>query len=150
MVQAKRAVILAAALMTVGGLPVHAEILDATYRGTLVCDRMALTDASLREAIEVTISGGTVRYNEVVRLRSSAAESSQEQGSGSLSGQHIELQGKWEHAGHRYEAKYAGDFVRRSARLKGTQTWTVGDKSMTRNCTGAIKRPLKAFLPRNR
>jgi hypothetical protein len=38
--------------------------------------------------------------------------------------------------------------VRRTARLKGTQTWTDGGKTLTRACSGAIKRPFKAFLPR--
>jgi hypothetical protein len=40
--------------------------------------------------------------------------------------------------------------VRRSARLKGTQTWTDGGKTITRACTGVIKRPLRPFLPRTR
>ena len=40
--------------------------------------------------------------------------------------------------------------VRRSAQLKGTQTWTEGGKTMSRACSGAIKRPLKPFLPRNK
>jgi len=49
-----------------------------------------------------------------------------------------------------YQAKYSGTFVRRSAKLKGTQTWTAGGKTMSRACSGAIKRPLKPFLPRNK
>jgi hypothetical protein len=38
--------------------------------------------------------------------------------------------------------------VRRSAKLNGTQTWTVAGKTLTRDCSGVIKRPLKPFLPR--
>jgi hypothetical protein len=30
------------------------------------------------------------------------------------------------------------------------QTWTDGGKTITRACAGAIKRPFKPFLPRNR
>ena len=30
------------------------------------------------------------------------------------------------------------------------QTWTDGGKTVTRACAGAIKRPLKPFLPRNK
>ena len=30
------------------------------------------------------------------------------------------------------------------------QAWTDGGKTITRTCAGAIKRPFKPFLPRNR
>ena len=49
-----------------------------------------------------------------------------------------------------YQAKYSGTVVRRHAKLKGTQTWSEGGKTMTRACSGAIKRPLKPFLPRKK
>ena len=61
--------VLAAAMMAAMGKPVAAEVLDATYRGTMVCDKLPFTSQQTREAIEVTISGGAVRYNHVVRLR---------------------------------------------------------------------------------
>jgi hypothetical protein len=34
--------------------------------------------------------------------------------------------------------------------LRGTQTWTVAGHTVIRNCSGVIKRPLKAFLPRKK
>ena len=104
----------------------------------------------MREAIEVTISSGAARYNHVVRLRNTAVEAVAEQGTGTVDGQKIQLQGTWKSGSRQYEAKYSGSFVRRSARLKGTQTWTDGGKTVTRACAGAIKRPLKPFLPRNK
>jgi hypothetical protein len=85
-----------------------------------------------------------------VRLHHAAVESVEEQGTGTLSGQTIDLQGSWKSGSHEYQAKYSGTFVRRSAKLKGTQTWTEGGKTMTRACSGAIKRPLKPFLPRKK
>ena len=42
---------------------------DAVYRGTLICDKLPFTTAKMREAIDVTINRGTVRYSHVVRLR---------------------------------------------------------------------------------
>jgi hypothetical protein len=149
MVRAGRAV-LAAAMMTAMATPVAAEVLDATYRGTMVCDKLPFTSHQMREAIEVTISGGAARYNHVVRLRNAAVEATAERGTGKIDGQKIELQGNWKSGGRQYEAKYSGSFVRRSAKLKGTQTWTDGGKTVTRTCAGAIKRPLKPFLPRAR
>jgi hypothetical protein len=140
--------VLAAAIMTATGTPVAAQVLDATYRGTMVCDKLPFTNDKMREAIEVTIAGGTASYNHVVRLRATDVEAAAEQGTGTINGQKIDLQGNWKSGGREYQAKYSGTFVRRSARLKGTQTWTDGGKTLTRACAGAIKRPLRPFLPR--
>src|SRR5215207_4319412 len=149
MVRVKHAA-LAAAMMTATGTPVAAQVLDATYRGTMICDKLPFTSDKMREAIEVTISGGAARYSHVVRLSKVAVEAAAEQGTGTVSGPKIDLQGSWKGGSRTYEAKYSGNFVRRSARLKGTQTWTDGGKTVTRACTGAIKRPLRPFLPRNK
>ncbi len=139
---------LAVAMIATSVTPAAAEVLDAVYRGTMVCEKLPFTSTKLREAIDVTIAGGAARYGHVVRLRDSTAEPVPEQGAGTVSGQQIELQGGWKGKGREYQAKYSGTFVRRSAHLKGTQSWTDGAKTVTRNCTGVIKRPLKAFLPR--
>ena len=143
-----RHVVLAA--MTVMATPAAAEVLDATYRGTLVCDKLPFTSDKMREAIEVVITGGAARYSHVVRLRNLAVEAAAEQGTGMIDGQKIDLQGTWKGGGREYAAKYSGSFVRRSARLKGMQTWTDGGKTVTRACAGAIKRPFRPFLPRNK
>jgi hypothetical protein len=140
--------VLGAAMMAAMGTPAAAEVLDAVYRGTLVCDKLPFTSARMREAIEVTITGGAARYNHVVRLRDAGAEPAPEQGTGMVDGQKVDLQGSWKGGTRQYDAKYSGTFVRRSANLKGTQTWTEGGKTTTRACSGAIKRPLKPFLPR--
>jgi hypothetical protein len=139
----------AAAALAIAGTPAAAQVLDAAYHGTLVCDKLPFTQAKMREAIDVTISGGAAKYRHVVRLFQEA-ESAAEQGTGTLSGQDISLQGNWSGGARQYKASYSGSFVRRSARLKGTQTWTIDGKTVTRDCSGVIKRPLKAFLPRKK
>ena len=141
--------VLVAATIAAMSAPAAAEVLDAVYRGTLVCEKLPFTKMQMREAIDVTISGGAARYNHVVRLRDKASEVL-EKGTGAVKGQNIELQGSWKDENRQYEAKYSGTFVRRSAQLKGTQSWTDGGKTVTRACSGAIKRPLKPFLPRNK
>jgi hypothetical protein len=128
-------------------MPAHAEVLDAVYRGTLVCDKLPFTDRAVRGAIDVTIENGAVKYHHVVRPRGEP-EPTPEQGAGTLKGQDISLQGTWQGGGRQYKASYSGTFIRRAARLSGTQTWTDGGKEFSRRCAGAIKRPLKAFLPR--
>jgi hypothetical protein len=146
MVRVQRAVL--AAMMTSMATPAAAQVLDATYRGTMVCDKLPFTSDQMREAIEVTISGGAARYSHVVRLSKVGVEATTEQGTGTIDGQKINLQGTWKGGSRTYEAKYGGTFVRRSAKLKGTQTWMDGGKTVTRACAGAIKRPLRPFLPR--
>ena len=140
---------LAVAVIAIMGTAAAAQVLDAVYRGTLVCDKLPFTHTIMREAIDVTIAGGAVRYTHVVRLRETA-EAKAEQGTGTLRGQDISLQGSWDGGARQYKASYSGSFVRRSVKLKGTQIWTDGGKTITRACSGAIKRPLRAFLPRNR
>ena len=149
MMRVRHAVLTTAIVMAMGN-PVAAQVLDATYRGTMLCDKLPFTNDKMREAIEVTISGGTARYSHVVRLSKVDVEATAEQGAGAVEGQKISLQGGWKGGGRSYEAKYSGSFVRRSATLKGTQTWTDGGKTVNRACTGAIKRPLKPFLPSQR
>ena len=126
-----------------------AQVRDAVYRGTLVCDKLPFSGGKGREAIEVTISGKSVKYTHVVRFRDTV-ERVKERGSGTLSGLDINLQGSWKSGNRQYEAKYGGSFVRRHADLKGTQTWTDGGKTITRTCSGTIKRPLRIFLPREK
>ena len=83
---------LAAAWVATTGTPATAEVLDAVYRGTMVCDRMPIIKTNRREALEVTIDDGKVRYTHVVRLRD-ASELKPEQGTGTLKGQDITLEG---------------------------------------------------------
>jgi len=115
----------------------------------MVCDKLPVTVGSGREAIEVTIVKGAVVYTHVVRLHGTA-DMVQEKGTGALSGNNISLQGSWKSGNRQYEAKYSGTFVRRHANLKGTQTWTEGGQTTSRNCSGTIKRPLRVFLPREK
>jgi len=142
--------VLAAAMIAIVATPATAQVLDAVYRGTLVCDKLPFTKTKMREAIDVTISGGAARYTHVVRLRKSEVEATAEHGNGILSGQNIKLQGSWNGENRQYNSNYSGTFVRRSARLIGTQNWIDGGRVVIRACSGAIKRQLRAFLPRNK
>jgi hypothetical protein len=141
--------VIAAAGIAMAVLPAKGQVRDAVYRGTMVCDQLPFSLGKSRGAIEVTISGSAVRYSHIVRLRD-AAEATPEQGTGTLNGDNISLQGSWKGGNRQYEAKYGGTFVRRHVDLKGTQTWNDGGKTITRACSGTIKRPFKIFLPRDR
>jgi hypothetical protein len=122
---------------------------DAVYRGTLVCSKLPFLSKQLRGSIEATVSGNSVRYKRPVVMAKSAIEG-YEEGSGSVDGTKISLKGSWKKGASGYEATYAGNFVRRNAKLTGTQIWSHDGKTYTRTCTGSIKRPLAAFLPRGK
>ena len=140
---------LLAATLAISVTPASAQVRDAVYRGTMVCDKLPFTVGNGREAIEVTIAGSTVRYTHAVRLHGTAAPTP-EVGTGVLKGNDITLQGSWKGGNRQYDAKYSGTFVRRHAKLQGTQNWNDDGKAVTRACSGSIKRALKAFLPRER
>ena len=53
---------LLAMAFAIAGTPVSAQVRDAVYRGTMVCDKLPFTVGNGREAIEVTIAGGAARY----------------------------------------------------------------------------------------
>jgi hypothetical protein len=120
------------------------QVRDATYRGTLVCDKLPFFETAAREAIEVKIKGQSVTYTHIVRERN---ELSFELGTGTLDGDKLTLKGDWAGEAERYQATYSGTFVRRWAKLTGTQTWQHEGKTHTRKCEGAIKRPFAVFLP---
>lgn len=121
---------------------------DAVYRGTMVCGKLPFIQDPLRESIEVVVSGNSARYTRPVRAQTDTA--GVETGSGNVEGGKINLRGSWKQRGDSYEASYSGSFVRRSAKLTGTQVWSHDGKSYKRECAGAIKRPLAPFLPKDR
>jgi hypothetical protein len=120
------------------------QVRDAIYRGTLVCDKLPFFETAVREAIEVKIKGQSVTYTHIVRER---GELSFEAGTGALDGDKLTLKGDWAGEVERYQASYSGTFVRRWAKLTGTQTWQHEGKTHIRKCEGAIKRPFAVFLP---
>jgi len=78
----------------------NAQVRDAVYRGTMVCDKLPFTAGKSHEAIEVTVAGVTVCYSRVVRLRAVDGQACRAHGRGN----------------RQYEAKYAGTFLRRLTR----------------------------------
>src|SRR4051812_20612215 len=82
----------------------HAQVRDAVYRGTLVCEKLPFFEVTAREALEVKIAGAVARYVLIVRERT---ETSFEQGSGTLDGDKIALKGNWSGDKDSYESSYS-------------------------------------------
>jgi hypothetical protein len=129
-------------------MPAQAQVRDAEYRGTLVCGKLPFAADPTRAAIAVKLTGNEGPYERPVYLLGRGKLGGTETGTAKVDGAKIALGGGWKGEKDSYEASYSGSFVRRSAKLAGTQKWTHDGQSFTRNCSGSIKRPLAAFLPK--
>jgi hypothetical protein len=128
----------------------QAQVRDAEYRGTLVCGKLPFAQDPTRAAIEVKLDGNEGPYERPVHMPKRSKVAGKETGNVKVEGDKIALTGGWKSDKSSYDASYSGTFVRRSAKLSGTQTWTHEGKSYTRTCSGAIQRPFAAFLPRQK
>lgn len=128
----------------------QAQVRDATYRGTLVCGTLPFAQDPERAAIEMKIVGGQGQYQRPVRMPNRNTIAGTETGTAAVDGDKIGLKGGWKSAKASYEATYGGTFVRRAAKLSGTQTWLHEGRTYQRECRGVIKRPLAAFLPKKK
>lgn len=145
--------VLSAGLIAAAGLmivPAQAQVRDADYRGTLVCGKLPFAQDPTRAAIVVKITGNEGSYERPVHVPSRSKVAGQESGKAKVDGDKIAINGSWKGDKGSYEASYNGSFVRRSAKISGTQNWTYDGKSYSRDCSGVIKRPLAAFLPRQK
>jgi hypothetical protein len=147
-------ILVSVGLATVAGvmlvMPAQAQVRDAEYRGTLVCGKLPFAQDPVRAAISVKISGNQGPYERPVHMPTRTKVAGQESGTAKVDGDKIAITGGWKSDKSSYEASYSGTFVRRSATLTGTQNWTYEGKSYSRACSGAIKRPFAAFLPKRK
>jgi hypothetical protein len=144
------AVILCAGVVCLSSaMPASAQVRDAVYRGTLICSALPFLKGHLRAAMEVTIKDNKAEYKQPVINAEKGTQLGMEAGSGTVEGQNIKLSGTYRGQSS-FDATYSGTFVRRAARLNGTQTWTHEGKTYKRTCSGAVKRPLAMFLKRDK
>jgi hypothetical protein len=145
----KTSILLSAALACAASAA-QAQVRDAPYRGTLVCGVLPFAEDPVRAAIEVNLTANAGTYQRPVHAPTRQTIAGTETGTATVDGDKVLLTGGWKSEKNSYEAIYSGTFVRRSAKIAGTQIWMHGGKSYTRNCAGAIKRPLAVFLPREK
>jgi hypothetical protein len=145
-----RGLSIAALSFLCGTVAAQAQVRDATYRGTLVCGKLAFAQDPTRAAIEVKIAGNDATYSRPVHGVHRTSVLGTETGSGKIDGDKISLAGGWKSDKGSYEATYSGTFVRRRAKHSGAPKRTHEGKSYSRECSGVIKRPLAAFLPKEK
>jgi hypothetical protein len=148
MIKAAKSMSLAMLTGAMLAMPAQAQVRDAEYRGTLVCGKLPFAQDPGRAAITVKLTGSEGPYERPVHMPVRGKIVGQETGKVKVDGEKIAITGGWKGEKSSYEANYSGTFVRRSAKLTGQQSWTHEGKSYTRACSGAIKRPLAAFVPK--
>jgi hypothetical protein len=146
------AAVAASFLCTALATPAKAQtkVREAVYRGTLVCGKLPFIEDPVRAAVEIKVAGNAAQYSRPVRAPRRGSVAGIETGTGTIDGDKISLKGEWRGALGNYNATYSGTFVRRSAKLTGTQIWMHAGKSYKRECSGVVKRPLAAFLPKDK
>jgi hypothetical protein len=130
-------------------VPAAAQVRDAVYRGTLICTPLPFLKGHLRAAITVTVKGSRAEFTQPVIDAERGLMIGTETGSGTIAGSSIKLTGSWSGDKQGFESTYGGTFVRRAARLTGTQLWTHDGKPYKRTCAGTVKRPFAVFLKRD-
>lgn len=143
------AALAAGAIWIAAATPAAAQVRNAVYRGTLVCTPLPFLKGHLRAAMEVTVKGAAAEYTQPVINAEKGTLIGTEKGRGTIEGRTIRLAGSWSGDRQSFEATYNGTFVRRAARLTGTQVWTFEGKTYKRTCSGAVKRPFAVFLQRD-
>jgi hypothetical protein len=110
-------------------LPAHA---DDGWHGKLYCDALpGVSDYPLDIAFEITQSGSALSYSRTVRNSSGGTSNGVESGTGTITGTHAELTGRYAIGGGRggagasEDVHLAGEIKGNSMRLTGEQVWTV-------------------------
>jgi hypothetical protein len=121
--------------------PAAADGLDGTYRGTLVCDKLNITQFMLRAPFDLIITGkNAVAARPVFNLKGTFVVGS-EIATGSVAGDGtIKLNSNWKAGGSSYQGNYGGVLTEKSGTLTGTQAWTMPEGQQTRTCTAALVR----------
>ena len=122
-------------------------IRDAVYRGTMVCGKLPFiqTGAGIDRGDD---RGNAAKYTRPVALadrhrRSTARRQRHGRERQDQPERHVE-EGRRQLRGELYRR-----FRAPVAKLTGAQVWSHDGKTYKRECSGAIKRPLAAFLPKD-
>lgn len=119
-----------------------AMALEANFRGSYVCERMATTRDILRVPVRLTVDGNTVRFTRPL-LNLDGGRVGIEQARGFIDRhRQVRLQSRWSLLGNQAHGNYHGRLTRAGGTLTGTQTWTGlgGSDPVVRGCTVALVR----------
>jgi hypothetical protein len=120
---------------------------SGAFRGSLVCEQLKATDATLRAPLDVIIRGNDVIFaRPVFGLRGVVVGS--ELGTGTITPDgKIHLTADWESGGITLAGDYSGTITPTVGTLTGTEAWHYNGAAETRNCTAALVTVRKAASP---
>src|SRR5688572_10252840 len=135
-----RSTMLALPLMAACG-EVHA--LEAAFRGSYVCERMASTRDILRVPLELMVHGGRAEFRRPLLDLEGNRRGLVELARGSVqrSG-NMHLRSQWSFLGTTASGRYRGTITPSGGTLSGTQAWPgpAGGGPVVRRCTIALVR----------
>lgn len=116
-----------------------AEGFDGSYRGSLICEKMAVAPDILRAPFDMIVSGKTATFaRPVFNVRGTLVIGS-ELATGTVddSGA-ITLTSTWSIGGVSYQGSYSGTIAARSGTMTGKQAWKTQAGNVARGCTVAF------------
>jgi hypothetical protein len=118
-----------------------AQALDGNYQGTLVCEQVPFAAGPLRAPLDLSISGGSVKFARPVFNLDGTRVLGSEVGGGSIdSDGKVRLTSYWVVRGGNAQGSYDGVLTVKGGTLTGTQSWVLGGEPHGRQCFAAIVR----------
>ena len=138
LVRASVAAVFLAALS--GGLASSQEIKhDVTFKGTLVCHPFPHQQIVVRLPMDLTVADETISFARPIVGNSQIVGNEVAKGPIDADGRFTLTSNGTENGSH-YEGKYTGTVAGDGGTFVGTQTWSRGEVTHTRTCTGAFVR----------
>jgi hypothetical protein len=118
-----------------------AQTFDGNYQGTLVCEQVPYAAGPLRAPLDITISGGSVKFARPVFNLDGTRVFGSEIGGGSVDGDgKVHLTSSWVIRGGTAQGSYDGVLTVKGGTLTGNQSWVLGGEPRGRQCFAAVVR----------
>jgi hypothetical protein len=118
----------------------HAQSLDGSFRGSLVCSQLKSAFNMLRAPLDVIIHGSDAIFARPVFNANGSFVVGSELGPGTVTPDgKLHLTATWENGRNGFTSDYGGTLTASGGTLIGTEIWHVlGGLSETRTCTAAL------------
>ncbi len=112
---------------------------DAAYKGTMVCVAFPWQPAVVRVPMDLSVTEGAITFARPILGNNQVAGNEMAKGAVDADG-NFSLASNGNEGGTHYQGAYKGTITRDGGTFTGTQTWTRGELTHTRTCTGAFVR----------
>lgn len=112
---------------------------DGTFKGTLVCVAFPWQPKVVRAPMDLTVTDETIMFARPILGNNQISGTEMAKGAIDADG-NFSVTSNGSEDGTRYEGKYKGAMTGDGGTLTGTQTWSRGDVTRMRICTGAFVR----------